>query len=151
MCGVVDPEQMVGADVGVALRRGEPAVPEQLLDAAEVGALAEEVRRERVAQGVRADLARDADGPRGLADEPEDFTRIHARSSRPTKQWSRLSTALVKPCCHRTPCKIAVRHDPFLPTLPQHTHGARVRIDVLDVEAGKFRNAEPTRIEKFED
>src|SRR5438477_4452340 len=43
-------------DVGVALRGGEARVAEEVLDGAEVGAGAEEVRRERVPEGVRRRL-----------------------------------------------------------------------------------------------
>src|SRR3954471_19641277 len=50
---VADSPKTPAVDVAVQLRRGERAVPEQLLDGAEVGAALEQVRGECVAQPVR--------------------------------------------------------------------------------------------------
>ena len=50
-------------DVGVDLGRRKALVAEQLLDDAEVRAALEEVRRERVAEGVRRDADRQAGPP----------------------------------------------------------------------------------------
>ncbi len=57
---VVDLHQLVEVDVGVLLRRRQAGVAEQLLDRAQVGAGAEQVGGEAVAQGVRADLGGEA-------------------------------------------------------------------------------------------
>src|SRR4029453_15599879 len=51
---VVDPGQLLAGHVRVTLRGGQPAVPQQLLDHAQVGPAVEQVRREGVAQRVRA-------------------------------------------------------------------------------------------------
>ena len=62
----VDLQQLRGVDVRVALRRAQARVPEQLLDRAQVGAALQQVRRERMAQRVRADApsaARSGDQP----------------------------------------------------------------------------------------
>ncbi len=48
-------DQLRGVDVGVALRRAQARVAEQLLNRAQIGAALEQVRRERVPQRVRAD------------------------------------------------------------------------------------------------
>ena len=48
-------EQVLHVDLGVALGRGQRAVPEQFLDGPQVGAAFEQVRREGVPQRVRAD------------------------------------------------------------------------------------------------
>ena len=50
---IVDAAQPATVHVAVDLRRRERAVPEQLLDHAQVGAALEEVRGERVTQAVR--------------------------------------------------------------------------------------------------
>src|SRR5439155_997753 len=57
--GVVDAHELVRAHVGVALRRRQPAVAQELLDRPQVRARVEQVGRERVAQRVRADPPRD--------------------------------------------------------------------------------------------
>ena len=51
----IDLDQLRGIDMSVALGRAEARVAEQLLDGPEVGAALQQVRRERVTQGVRAD------------------------------------------------------------------------------------------------
>ncbi len=51
----VDLQQLRRVHVGVALRRAQSRVPEQLLDGAQVGASLQQVRGKRVAQRVRAD------------------------------------------------------------------------------------------------
>ena len=55
MAFAVDLEQLRRVDVRVALRRAEARVAEQLLNRAQVRAALQQVRRERVAQRVRAD------------------------------------------------------------------------------------------------
>src|SRR5207244_286517 len=72
----VDLEQVLGRDVGVALRRRQARVSEQLLDRAQVGAAVEQMGGEGVAERVRAHPAENpalddplreelADGARG--------------------------------------------------------------------------------------
>src|SRR3990167_8359574 len=53
---VVDLHQLTDGDGGVLLRGRERAVAEQLLDGAQIGAFAQEVRGEGVAQGVRVQV-----------------------------------------------------------------------------------------------
>ena len=60
---VIHRHEVVDVDVRVALGRPHARVAQHLLDAAQVGALAEQVRREAVAEGVREIAGR----PRGLA------------------------------------------------------------------------------------
>ena len=55
MGGVVDLFHAVGRQVRVDLGGAEALVAEQFLDAAQVGAVVEQVRREAVTQRVRAD------------------------------------------------------------------------------------------------
>ena len=64
-----DRHQLIEVDVRVLLRRRQAGVAEQLLDGAQVGAGAEQVGGEAVAQRVRADLAGDAAGQRVGVDE----------------------------------------------------------------------------------
>ena len=51
----VDVPDPLAGEMRVELRGGDTRMPEQLLDDAQVGAALEQVRRERVAQRVRAD------------------------------------------------------------------------------------------------
>src|SRR3954468_851126 len=92
MAGRVDLAQPVDGDQRVDLRGRHRRVPEQFLDDADVGPAVEEVRRERVPQGVRGDLrshtgalcGRSQDGPGTLprqgaaADVEEQRSPAHA-------------------------------------------------------------------------
>ena len=64
-------------DVRVELGRGEIGMPEHLLDAAEVGAALEQMRRERVAEEMRVHAPGLEPGP--LGEPPEDEKRARAR------------------------------------------------------------------------
>src|SRR5258706_15518857 len=64
---VIGVHQSAEVDVGVALRRGEARVAEELLDGAQIGAAAEEVGRKgvagRVRRGFRGGAARGGGAP----------------------------------------------------------------------------------------
>jgi hypothetical protein len=53
---LVDLPQMFGRDVGIHLGGDQILMPEHLLDGAQVASPIEEVRRERMAEGMRADF-----------------------------------------------------------------------------------------------
>src|SRR6476469_8464891 len=59
MAGRVDLAEPVDGHQGVDLRGRHRGVAEQLLDDADVGSAVEQVRRERVPQGVRGDVGHD--------------------------------------------------------------------------------------------
>ena len=65
---LVDLLQAAHVQVGVALRRAEPRMAEQFLNRAKIRARLQQVRRERVPEGVRADAL----GDRGFADVAAD-------------------------------------------------------------------------------
>ena len=60
----VDLADPLAGQVGVQLGRADTRMSEQLLDDPQVGAALEQVRRERVAQRVRADPVAEPRGPR---------------------------------------------------------------------------------------
>src|SRR5260221_5172927 len=59
--GVVDGSEALGRDLRVHLRRGDACVAEQLLHDAQVGAAIEHVRRTRMPQHVRREVAVEPD------------------------------------------------------------------------------------------
>src|SRR5438094_966794 len=69
---VIGLHQPAEVDVGVALRRREARVAEQLLDGTQVGAGAEKVRGEGVTKGVRCRLGRRAAGQHVALHQPSD-------------------------------------------------------------------------------
>ena len=68
-------EQLRRVDVRVALRRAQARVAEQLLDRAQVGAALQQMRRERVAERVRADAGARAARRDVAPHEPVDAPR----------------------------------------------------------------------------
>src|SRR4026207_128274 len=75
---IVHPHEVVPVAVGIALRRGEAAVAEQLLDQPQIGALAQHVGGEAVTERVRRHPLGDA-GPPG---QPPHAARGAARGGR---------------------------------------------------------------------
>src|SRR6188508_2454471 len=65
--------------VGVELRRGEVGVAEELLDAPQIGAALEQVRRERVAEEVRVHAPRLEPGPLGQPAQDQERTGTRER------------------------------------------------------------------------
>src|SRR3954451_21968951 len=70
--------QSRGLYSSVDLGRADRRVPQQLLDRAQVGATVEQVRRERVAQGMRRDAALD-----GRVARPDAQTAAHVGGRQP--------------------------------------------------------------------
>src|SRR5215470_5440528 len=62
----VNPKELRGVDVSISLRRAEARVAEKLLDRTQIRAPLQQMRRKRVAQGVRAHARPHAAG-RGIA------------------------------------------------------------------------------------
>ena len=60
MAFLVDREQLRGIHVRVALGRAEARVAEELLNRAQVGAALQQMRREGMPEGMRADPGPDA-------------------------------------------------------------------------------------------
>ena len=77
--------QATRRDVGVDLGRGQVLVAEQLLDDAQVRPAVEQVRRERVAQGVRRDAGRQA----GRPDQAVEPVAQAAHADRARRRWLR--------------------------------------------------------------
>src|SRR5207302_8138422 len=70
MCLVVDGENMLHGELGVALGCGQPLVAEHFLNRAQVGAFLQHVGTESVSQSVRVDVGRQTFGDSDLLDDP---------------------------------------------------------------------------------
>src|SRR5258708_36714759 len=120
MCTVVNGEEALGVDGGVALGGGEARVAQELLDAAEIAAAREQVSCEAVAERVRR---------RGLGQAQERAQPLHlalnqARIERPAphahEEWTLCSQTMRAECqilgdslAHRR----EYRHEPCLAAL----------------------------------
>ena len=137
-------------------------MPEQLLDDAQVGTALEQVRRERVAERVRADLAAQAGalgggghgGPGLLAREPStavaeeqrpaahrldvvarDAARREDRPSQATQMVDRY---------------LADRHEPLLVALADDPHEGAVERQVLAVEPDRLAHPQTRGVQQLE-
>src|SRR5262245_7917818 len=141
---VVDTAQPAPVDMAVQLRRRERAVPEQLLDRAQVGAALEQMGRERVPQPVRVRKdatesrrveafapGRDEDGVLGASDE--------------------LRPGLVEIAREQVPCFLTQRHDPLLAALAAHMELLTVEIDVCEVEPDGFRRTQARGVDELDE
>ena len=85
-------------DVRVELGRAEVGVAEHLLDAAQVGAALEQVRRERVAEQVRVDALRVEAGGRGEPAQDQERARPRERAAlRVQEQLGPVAAVEVRP------------------------------------------------------
>ena len=134
-------------DVRVALGRAEVGVAEHLLDAAEVGAALEEVRRERVAQQVGVDARRLEAGL--LGELPQDEERAGA-GQRPAAGVQEELGAIAAVEVRAAEREVAAdgfgggpaeRHETFLASLAERADDASVEVDGALFEADGLGHA----------
>ena len=157
---VVDGHQVIDVDVSIALRRAEAGVAEHLLDGAQIGALAEQVRGEAVAERVR----RDARRPRGelaAGQQPAHGARPQPPAARAQEQRVAIGSRRGRQPID-APLEIGVgglprlgpeRHDAILaPLALAHAHhrAATVGLDVAEVEVAGLRDAQPGAVDHLE-
>src|SRR5436309_15936421 len=142
---VIDLAEAFGVDVAVHLRRRERAVPEQLLDRAQVGAALQQVRGEGVAQPVR------------VRDEPPERRRVEPLAARREEERvlcaacelrSRLAQVARDERCRL----LAEWDDAILPALPlTNVHVLLLEIDVSKVETDGLGGPQAGRVDELEE
>ena len=157
--GVVDRHQSVDAHVGVALRRREARVAEELLDRPQVGAGVEEVRRAAVAERVRVEIR--AIGSEGAvaADDVLDLACRQRRAVPAEEESARVLCAFAL-ASHRRPrgepldeSRVrgpAERHDALLVALADRADGSSVEVDAVEREPRELADTEPAGVEHLE-
>ena len=156
----VNVQQIGGIHVGVALGSAEPRVPEHLLDASQVGAALEQVRRKRVTERVRRDAEAGAAHRDVLADESMDASRAEPLPSIVHEQRVLRSPRPACPLRRPGPLQphhlravghvgangirraLVERHEPLLAPLAQHTNHACIQVEIVEVEADELAQAE---------
>src|SRR6476659_4222659 len=132
----------------------------QFLNDPQVGAALEEMRRERVAEGMRADPPAQS---RGASRRPDDRERLlpgepsatvaeeqwPAMADRRVAQVEQQRPALVEPAPEPVDRDVADRHEPFAIALPDDPHEAAVEREVLDVESRRLADPEPRGVEQL--
>ena len=124
---VVDAAKVPAVDVAVDLRRRERAVPEQLLDHAQVGAALEQVRGERMAEAVR------------MGHEPSERARVQAAAAGGDEERVLGACDEFRPAVTEVEPDpvgglLAERDDPLLLALAADVDRLGVEVDVREVE-----------------
>src|SRR6478735_12409816 len=125
--------QAGGRDVGVALRRGQAGVAEDLLDAAQVRTTLEEVGRGGVAQRVRRHVV-DAREGGGLVDDRARLALVEAAPAQAEEDGRRrgrvheLRAATLEPRAQRGRGGLAERDDALLVALADDAQRALVHV-----------------------
>ena len=158
----VDLADPLAGQVRVELGRGDTRMSEQLLDDPQVGAALEQVRRERVAQRVRADAVRET-GRRGPPTSPPPrpaAARAGGRGRRGTPgpprvgaTWCRArrrSRGAGHPARQPVERDVADRHEPLLVALADDADEPAVDREVLGVEAERLADPQPGGVEQLE-
>src|SRR5216683_2628096 len=156
MVGLVHRPQIVAVDVRVQLGGGEVRVAQHFLHGAQVRAALEQVRRERVPEGVRRyPLRQPGEAGRSLDDAP----RAHPRQGRAAgvEKHQPASLPLVEAGAdlagvqrHRPERPPAHRHDALLRTLPENAGEAILVQDVLQLQAHELGHPRAGGIREFE-
>ena len=134
---------------------------EQLLDDPQVGAALEQMRRERVAQRVRADPARQPGPSRRAVTAAQACCRARRRPRSPRNSgpprtgatWMRASSAARGPSSQRRELverHLADRHEPLLVALADHPHERAVEREVLAVEPDRLAHPQAGGVEQLE-
>src|ERR1700730_17403266 len=151
MRGIVDLHQVLRAHVGIALRRAEPAVAQELLDEAQVRALSQHVRGEAVSEGVGRHApvyARRAGPP---LDDAMDAPRGQAAAARVGEERSTLLATHGEPAVHGMQGGVSDGDHTLLASLAHDPHRALPSVQVVPIEATALGDSRPRGVEQLED
>ena len=148
--------QLLAGEVGVELGRRQIGVAEHLLHRAQVAAAGEQVRREGVAQGVRAHPVAE---PGGLGVAQDDLVEALPRQ-RPAAEVDE-QLALVVGSDHLRSARAQIhpdrgdglaadRYQPLLGALAPRADDAVLEVDVGDLERDRLRRPQPRRVHQLE-
>src|SRR3989442_4903394 len=156
MVGLVQRPQIVAVDVRVELRGREVRVAQHFLHGAKVRAALEQVRRERVPEGVRRSPLRQPGGAgRSLDDAPRAPPRrgraVAVETPKPAslpfaEAWEDLAAVQR----HRPERPPAHRHDALLRALPEHAGEPILVQDVLQLQPHELGHTRASGIREFE-
>src|SRR4051794_10951791 len=145
------------ADVCVKLRGRQIGVPQHLLDAPQIGATLEQMRRERVPEQVRVDAARLEAGLVGEPPEHEEDTGARQSAAlRVQEQLGPVAAVEVRPATREVAAecvggRTAERNDPVLRSLAGRPHEPLVEIHVRLAETDYFAHSETGSVEQLDE
>ena len=143
--------------VCVELRRRQIGVPEHLLDAAQIGASLEQMRRKGVPQQVRVHALRFEAGLLGEPAQDQERAGAGERPAACVQEQLRPVTAIeVRPAhrdvaAQRVDCGPAERNNALLRALPERAHEPVLEVDGASVQAGRLADAEPRAVHQLDE
>ena len=163
---VVDVHQLADGRMGIFLRGGERLVAEEFLNGAKVGAIGEKMRGESVAQGVRvqvpihideADVFFDDAADGALREAAAGVIQEYGLGVRRVAVAAAAAGGLQEQLFTQRPILFesllrfgAVRDDALLVAFADHAQDTLFLVDVGEVEAGEFADAEARGVEQFQ-
>ena len=143
MGSVIDLAQASAVDVAVHLGCREGAVPEQLLDHAQVGAALEQMGCERMAEPVR------------VGEKTPERARVQPPAARGEEESILGAACQVRSCVLQiepNPVRrlFAERDDPLLVALAPDANRLLLEVDVSEIEVDSLAAAEPGRVDELE-
>ena len=130
---------------------------EHLLDAAEIGAALEQVRRERVAQQMRVDARRLEAGLLGQAAQDQERARAGQRAALGVQEELRAVAAVqeraaaAQVAAQRVGRAPAERDDALLAALADRADEALVEVDAAPLEADRLADAQARAVEELDE
>ena len=151
MRGVVDLLHAGGGDVGVNLGGAEVGVTQQFLDAAEVGAVVEEVGGEAVPEFVRADFKTDGGVSEVFLEEVIDGAHGEAAAEFAQKEGAFVDAGGLAIVLDRAEGRATDGTEPVFPAFAGYPEGFVKVVDVGDIQFDEFMKAEAGAVEKLQD
>ena len=151
-------EQLFLGHSRVHLGRRNRRVTEHLLHDSQIGSMVEHVRRARMPQDMRRQVARQASSftvtnhhrPGSLPGQaPTPLVQengLGIATTRPARRDQGFAT-LGEPCIESPPGTTSDRHESFFGALAVETHHARFEVEVTVRQPTQFRNPRPGRVE----
>src|SRR5215204_5550142 len=141
----VRPSKPLVRDVGVNLRSGQRGVAEHLLHAAQIGTAFEQMRGHGMPKSMRSEVRGAVNDPQCAMNDssyhpwidssaavPDKDCRAGIGGDEPGSRWP-------EPGFQGVEGGGTDRHAPFLAALAEHSDGAPVCIDVVDVQSDQLR------------
>src|SRR5438105_8317903 len=141
--------------VGVELGRGQIGVAEHLLDAAQVGAALEQMRRERVPQQVWVDTLRlEPRPPRELSEEQERAGPRECAAAGIQEQLRAVALVQERPPVRQVAAQrlgglARERDDALLAALAEHADEPVVEVDCALLESERLADPQPSAVEEL--
>src|SRR5262245_25256946 len=150
----VDRQDLLRIDVGIALRRGQAAMTEKLLNRTKIRASAQQVSGEAVPERVRADLASEGGLPNSAGHELSDASICQSTPARVDEKGVGLRPepqAGWEPGLEGLPRPRPEGDDALLATLAEHSNHPPVEVDLGEVQADELGAPNARSVEKLED